>query len=120
MSAFDFEAPNWVNTGVPKNPEEALRRAKDLASSFYPLGVQTGVHAMIEWCGVMGEHAKMLEYAWKELGVEPEQVDQHSGTRVEVPPYMVEYFCEKLGCQLKPFIRGNKDLWKKEINKWFK
>jgi hypothetical protein len=119
MNPFAYKPPAWVNTPVPHEPKSALGRADDLALSYYALGAQTGVHAMIEWCGVMGEHVKMLRYAYEVKGVEPDQVDQHSGTKVEVPAFMVEYFCEKLGCQLKPFIRGNREVWQREINKWF-
>lgn len=32
---------------------------------------------------------------------------------------MIEYFCEKLGCQLKPFIKANPAAWRREIDKWF-
>jgi len=118
-SPFDFRPPEWANTSPPKSPTEALSRARDLAKSYYALGAQTGVHAMIEWCGVMSEHVKMLEEAYVNHGIEPDQVDQHGGTRVPVPEFMVEYLCEKLGCQLKPFIRANPRLWRKVIDRWF-
>ena len=120
MNPFNFKPPAWTNTPAPHDdPEGALERAGDLSSSYYALGTQTGVHSMIEWCGVMGEYVRMLRYAYEQEGVPPDQVDQHSGTKVDAPEYMVAYFCEKLGCQLKPFIRGNKAVWKREINKWF-
>jgi hypothetical protein len=38
---------------------------------------------------------------------------------VKAKPYRVAYICEKIGCQLKPFIKADADLWKREINKWF-
>jgi hypothetical protein len=120
MNPFHFHPPGWVNTNPPQDsPDDALNRANDLARSFYPLGVQTGVHAMIEWCGVMGEHVRILRHAYTEHGIEPDQVDQHSGVPVPVPEYMVEYLCEKLGCQLKPFIRANPELWRRVIDRWF-
>ena len=94
-------------------------RAKDLADSYYALGVQSGIHSMIEWCGVMGEYCKMLECA-VEVGVDPREVDQHhKDCEVAVPEFMVEYFTEKLGCQLKPFIRADRPLWRKLLEDWF-
>ena len=117
---FRFTPPAWANTRAPKDdPEAQLRRASELANCFYPLAVQTGIHAIIEWCGIMGEHAKILEHAYAEHQVVPSDVDQHTGEVVPLPPYMVEYFCEKLGCQLKPLIRGNKKLWRAHIERWF-
>lgn len=119
LNPFTFQPPTWANTPPPSSPDEALARARDLARSYYALGAQTGVHAMIEWCGVMGEHVNMLEEAYRTHGIEPDQVDQHSGTRVPTPDFMVGYLCEKLGCQLKPFIRANPRRWRKAINRWF-
>lgn len=118
---FAFVPPVWLNQrSLPEEgPSEALQRAKEAASAYYAMGVQTGVHSMIEWCGVMGEYVKMLEYAHTVLGVDPDEVDQHSGVTATALPYMVEYLCEKLGCQLKPFIHGDPETWRKAINKWF-
>ena len=116
---FLYKPPDWVNTKAPADSVEALNRAWNLSRVFYPLGVQTGIHSMIEWCGVMGEYVKMLRHAYETQGVDPERVDQHSGVAVQVPEYMIEYFCEKLGCQIKPFIRSHKAEWKKHIDKWF-
>ncbi len=122
MDPFLFKAPSWVNVcEAPETPEDALQRARDAASCYYPIGTQTGVHSMIEWCGVMGEHVKLLDYAWREHGQDPRELDQHTGPAkgVTVPGYMIAYLCEKLGCQLKPFIRGQADVWHREIEKWF-
>jgi len=117
---FKFVTPKWANTnmGAEVLPDEALDRARELAASYYTLGVQTGIHSMIEWCGVMGEYVRMLEEAARR-GIDPREVDQHSGTSVEVPDFMVSYFCEKLGCQLKPFIRANPEGWRRAIDLWF-
>jgi len=116
---FVFKVPEWANKFDRKDDAATmLCRAKDLASSYYALGTQTGIHAMIEWCGVMGEHVRMLEDAFS-AGIEPNSVDQHTGAAVKAHEYRVIYICEKLGCQLKPFIRADKSLWKREINKWF-
>ncbi len=118
---FNFQPPSWVNTfDRTLSPDEALERADAIATSYYALATQTGIHAMVEWCGVMSEYVKMLRYAYKEQGIEPDQVNQHSSTVVSVPGFMVEYLCEKLGCQLKPFIRADRDRWRREIDKWFR
>lgn len=118
---FVFRVPDWANKQLDaSSAEDALARAWDLSRAVYPLGVQSGIHSMIEWCGVMGEYVKMLTEA-HEQGLDPREVDQHhAGSVVTVPDYMVEYFCEKLGCQLKPFIRGtNKATWRRHIIAWF-
>lgn len=118
-SPFWFEQPEWVNTGVPAaNAEEALKRAQEIATAFYPLGTQCGVHSMIEWCGVMSEHVKMLQVA-VEQGVDPREVDQHHAGQIPVPGFMVEYLTEKLGCQLKPFIRADAATWRAAVEGWF-
>lgn len=119
MNPFEYKPPAWANTDQPHDAKQALERADQLALSYYALGVQTGVHAMVEWCGVMAEHVKILRYAYEEHGLDPGQVDQHSDTKVDAPDFMVAYLCEKLGCQLKPFIRGNKAAWRQAVDKWF-
>ena len=121
MNPFAFRAPAWLNAPAPTegiSAKDALDRAREAAGAYYPIGVQTGVHSMIEWCGVMGEHVKMLEEAHKQ-GLDPREVDQHNSTTVKVPGFMVDYFCEKLGCQIKPFIRADKETWKRAIDRWF-
>jgi hypothetical protein len=119
-SPFQFTLPTWIHKPkLPEDPKETLKRSKDVASMYYSLATQTGIHAMIEWCGVMKEHISMLEAAYTEHGIEPNQIDQHSGVKVPAPEYQVAYMCEKLGCQLKPFIHADRDRWRTEINKWF-
>lgn len=118
MEPFKFETPAWANTLPEDSPEEALSRSKDLASRYYALATHTGIHSMIEWCGVMGEYVKMLRVGF-DAGIDPREIDQHNETTVEAPDYMIEYFCEKLGCQLKPFIRANAKPWREAIEKWF-
>ena len=120
MEPFVFRAPTWSNSGVsPTSAEEALQRARDLASSYYALGAQCGIHSMIEWCGVMTEYVKMLGEAYK-AGVDPREVDQHhADCAVSVPKSMLEYFTEKLGCQLKPFIRADRTAWRMLLEGWF-
>lgn len=118
-SPFTFVAPAWAND--PKGDltaEEALARAEELAQGYYPLGVKTGIHSMIEWCGVMTEYVKMLQVAL-EGGHDPRKVDQHHGRPVSVPDFMIAYFCEKLGCQIKPFIAAEPALWREAIEQWF-
>lgn len=117
---FHYEAPAWANTKpTDLASAEALQRADELASAYYPLGAQTGIHSMIEWCGVMGEYVKMLRHAF-DHGIDPREVDQHhEDCKVSVPDFMIAYFAEKLGCQLKPFIRADVGLWRANIEKWF-
>lgn len=119
-SPFVFGVPTWVNSGKQaEGPGEALQRAREIASCYYAVGAQTGIHSMIEWCGVMTEYVKMLEMA-AEAGIDPREVDQHhADCKVAVPQFMVDYFTEKLGCQLKPFIRADVGMWRKAIEDWF-
>jgi hypothetical protein len=117
-SPFVFSLPRWVNGAAATSAEEALFRAEDIARAYYAAGAQTGVHAMIEWCGVMTEYAKMLRVGAEERH-DPREVDKHHAGAVKVPDYMVVYLCEKLGCQLIPFMRGNIELWRREIECWF-
>lgn len=116
---FSFQAPNWVNTRPPDDPQAALGRAMSAANLFYPLAQQTGIHAMIEWCGVMVEYVHMLEEVAK-AGQDPREVDKHHSTSAEIPDFMIEYFCSKLGCQLIPFIKANPAAWQQQFNGWVK
>jgi hypothetical protein len=103
---FNYTAPSWANTGQPTTDTERLKRCLSLAQSYYPLGVQTGVHAMIEWCGILTDYVRLLKLA-VEAGTPINDVDQHSDVAVEVPVGTIVYFCGKLGCLLKPFIKAN-------------
>jgi hypothetical protein len=118
-SPFHYFPPPWANTPQPTSDREMLERAEELARAYYPLGVQTGIHSMIEWCGIMAEYAKMLRFAHTEKAISPNKINQHNDISVTAPTYMVEYLCEKLGCLLKPFIRGNKAVWRGAISRWF-
>jgi hypothetical protein len=120
-SPFHFVAPAWANTPpVGLTEEDQISRSRELAQSYYALGARTGVHSMIEWCGVMIEYVRMLEHAWRVDRIPPDGVNQHNvECAVAVPAFMVAYLAEKLGCQFKPFIRGDAATWRKEINRWF-
>lgn len=117
---FVFKEPRWANSGrSPADPAEALLRAREMSSAYYALGAQCGIHSMIEWCGVMTEYVKMLECAHA-TGVDPRDVDQHhADCKVVIPEFMATYFVEKLGCQLKPFIRADRSMWRKLLEDWF-
>jgi hypothetical protein len=66
----------------------------------------------------MTEYVQMLQCA-HENGMDPREVDKHhADSAVEIPDFMIRYFCEKLGCQLIPFMRGNLELWKQEFDGW--
>lgn len=120
LGPFVFEAPSWTNSGrPPANPAEALQRAREMSLAYYALGAQSGIHSMIEWCGVMGEYCRMLEVA-QATGIDPCEVDQHhTDCKVAIPEFMATYFVEKLGCQLKPFIRADRSMWRKLLEDWF-
>ena len=120
MNPFKFVTPTWLNGPPAETSKERLLRAHTAAQAFYAVGVQTGIHSMIEWCGVMTEYVSMLSHVSHTQGIGPEHIDQHSRLEVKVPEHMVNYFCEKLGCQLKPFIHGDPELWRAYIDQWFK
>ena len=115
---FTFVMPKWANTVQPTTEEEKLKRALDLSQAYYPLGVQTGVHAMIEWCGILGDYVRLLREAVN-AGTPIDDIDQHSNVAVDIPLGTISYFCGKLGCLIKPFIKANPKAWRKEINHWF-
>ena len=119
MNPFHFQAPPWANTASATQDSERLDRAHSASQAYYALATQTGIHSMIEWCGVMTEYAFMLRHVHMAHGVSPDAVNQHSDVHAAVPEHMADYLCEKLGCQLKPFIRANPELWRELIDKWF-
>lgn len=117
---FLFQAPTWTN-GPAVNDTDAqavLQRAHEAAQAIYGLLTQTGCHAMIEWCGVLSAYVEMLSEAVRQ-GADPLEINQHLPTQAEVPDHKVRYVMEKLGCQLKPFIRANPELWREAVERWF-
>lgn len=118
---FHATLPSWVNTrSIPLDGEQALKRTEEISALIWQVGIQSGVHSLIEWCGVLAEHVKMLRWAHTNNSeIDVRELNQHSGQVAKVPSFMVGYLTEKLGCQLKPFIRADPKLWRKHINKWF-
>lgn len=72
---FKVKFPAWANTtpNPKQDAKESIKRARDVAGAVYALGVQTGVHAVIEWCGVLGEHVRMIEHAYHAHNIPPER-----------------------------------------------
>lgn len=78
-------------------PKEMLERMKRAANEFYGLATSTGVHAFIEFAGLMNEFIKVCEDAQRE-GIEWWGANTHSKVDLPFQTHHVNYLNEKLEC----------------------
>jgi hypothetical protein len=93
-------------SGVDYSPEERaamLKRMGALSAVFYGQACAIGVHAFIEFCGLMNEFIKVCAEAHK-VGHPFPVSNTHTGAPLPFKPYHVEYLAEKLNCIYGPAL----------------
>ena len=74
-----------------------LRRMRGASDYFYSMAVRIGVHAFIEFTGLMNEFIKLCEEA-HEKGIDFTMANVHSGQHLPFQPHHIAYVYEKLEC----------------------
>ncbi len=103
---------------TPEQRAEMLRKMSAVASRFYGQAVMTGVHAFIEFNGLMNEFIKVCQRA-NEKGVDFAAANTHSSISLPFEDYNVAYLAEKLNCIYGPELLGNDELRRVFISELF-
>jgi hypothetical protein len=77
--------------------EIMLKKMHDASMAFYSWATSIGNHPFIEFTGLLNEYIKICRTA-HEMGIDFTQCNTHTGMKLPVPPYSVDYINEKLEC----------------------
>jgi hypothetical protein len=83
-----------------------LVRMKRITDAFYGRATGVGVHAFIEFCGLMNEFVQVCQEAHAR-GVNFTQANTHSGQELPFAPHHATYLAEKLNCIYGPSLLSN-------------
>lgn len=74
-----------------------LRGMRAVSDNFYAGAVRVGVHAFIEFCGLMNEFIKLCTEA-HEKGIDFTMANVHADQHLPFQPHHIAYLNEKLEC----------------------
>jgi hypothetical protein len=78
---------------------QALKAMSAASTEFYRQAVYCGVHAFIEFAGLMNEYIKMCEEAHAR-GIDFSTCNTHGEHELPAEQYHIDYLAEKLDCIL--------------------
>ena len=64
---------------------------------LFSLNVGGEFHPFLEWCGVMGEHLRIVDGLLAK-GVDATQANVHTGQTLPIPEHQIDYMAEKIEC----------------------
>ena len=85
-------------------PEESLDRMRAAANQFYMAAAATDCHAFLEFTGLLREYIKVCEENLAR-GIDFRELDGHHSQRMQVQPYEIDYFNEKLNCIFQGLLK---------------
>jgi hypothetical protein len=100
---------NLVVESSPEERREMLEKMQQISNTFYSLSVQVGVHAWIEFCGLMNEYVTLCQAAHAQ-GIDFGQANTHSGAALPVKPHNAAYLAEKLNCIYGPSLLSDPEV----------
>lgn len=86
--------------------KEMIAKMQALSDMFYGRATQAGVHAFIEFAGLMNEFIKVC-YEANEKGIPFEFANTHTGKEIPFQPWNLAYLAEKLNCIYGPALLSN-------------
>ncbi len=95
-----------------EDPSEAraqLQAMRAASAAFYQAAVHTGVHAFIEFTGLMNEFINVCEQTARE-GKDFTQANAHCGQTLNMQTYQAQYLAEKLECIFGSTFNAHLDL----------
>ncbi|MEG4047811.1 hypothetical protein [Microcoleus sp. Pol17_C1] len=84
--------------------EESLDRMEAAADQFYILATATDCHAYTEFAGLLREYCKVCRENLAR-GIDFRELNGHRSQRMELQPYELDYFNEKLNCIFQGLLR---------------
>jgi hypothetical protein len=86
--------------------EALLDRMQALSDSFYSGATSIGVHAYIEFCGLMNEFVTICRSS-DEMGIDFTMANTHNNKPLVMASHHGAYLGEKLGCIYGPTLRSD-------------
>lgn len=86
---------------MPNNltPEQSLNAMQQATNEFYKTAIATNCHAFIEFTGLMNEYINSCREFQRNNPTEDfRQCNVHTGKRLSLESYQVDYIHEKLTC----------------------
>jgi hypothetical protein len=77
--------------------KESLALMWKVADDFYIRAAATDCHAYLEFTGLLREYCKVCEENLAR-GIDFRELNGHRSQRMELQPYQIDYFNEKLNC----------------------
>jgi len=74
------------------------------ANQFYQAATKTDCHAFIEFTGLLREYCKVCEESLAR-GIDFRELNGHTSQRMELQPYEIDYFNEKLNCIFQGLLK---------------
>lgn len=105
-----YERRELIRTDVQEHTsaelEEMIAKMNAVSSAFYGPAAMTGVHAFIEFCGLMKEFIVVC-IAAREAGIDFTLANTHTGVPLPFAPHHASYLAEKLNCIYGPSLLAN-------------
>lgn len=97
---------NTAQTGRKRalTAQESLDKMWMAADQFYQAAVNTDCHAFIEFTGLLREYCKVCKEKLAR-GIDFREINAHTRQRMELQPYEIDYFNEKLNCIFQGLLR---------------
>jgi hypothetical protein len=77
--------------------QESLNRMWRAGNQFYQAATETECYAFIEFTGLLREYCKVCQENLAR-GIDFRELNGHRSQRMELQPYEIDYFNEKLNC----------------------
>ena len=103
---------------TPEERAEMLQKMRALSGLFYSQAARIGVHAFIEFCGLMNECIQVCSRAHAQ-GIDFTTANTHTGSALPVEDHNAKYLAEKLNCIYGPELLGNEGIRNVFISRLF-
>jgi hypothetical protein len=97
-----------LGTRVPRSRAEMLASMRRTTDAFYRAAIVSGVHAFIEFCGLMNEFIEVCRDADAD-GVAFENANVHSTSVLPLRAIRAAYLAEKLKCIYGPSLAADEE-----------
>lgn len=98
--------PKVFDSSNPVDRQEMIQLMDRISSEFYGKATFAGVHAFIEFAGLMNEFIQVCRAAQAD-GMDFTQANTHTGNALPFMEHNARYLAEKLNCIYGPALTEN-------------
>jgi len=95
---MDMDMTETPTTTTAEELQVMLSEMHNASMAFYYTATHIGVHAFIEFAGLMNEFIKICNDNYKAHGTNFAHASKHTGKALEMQAYQAAYLGEKFGC----------------------